>query len=78
MGLSNYSLAFKLDYNIERLYRNHHSIHSVARDLDLDPAVVRKCKRFYDLYGIEGLQRSTNRIYDAKFKLKVLETIIAH
>ncbi|MCT3760870.1 transposase [Elizabethkingia anophelis] len=76
MGLSKYSLEFKLDC-IARISRNHHSVHSVAQDLDLDPVVVRKWKSFYDLYGIEGLQRRSNRIYDAKFKLKVLETIIA-
>lgn len=70
MGLSKYSLEFKLDC-IARISRNNHSVHSVAQDLDLGPVVVRKWKRFYDLYGIEGLQRRSSRIYDAKFKLKV-------
>lgn len=76
MGLSKYSLEFKLDC-IEKISSNHQSVHSIAQDLDLDAVVVRKWKRFHDLYGIEGLQRRSNRIYDAEFKLKVLETIIA-
>lgn len=76
MGLSKYSLEFKLDC-VERISRNHHSVHSVAQDLGLDRGIVGKWKRFYDLYGIEGLQRRSNRIYDVKFKLKVLETITA-
>ena len=62
---------------VEKIKKNDLSIHSVAQELGLDATVVRKWKRFYDLYGIEGLQRRSNRRYDVKFKLRVLETIKA-
>jgi transposase len=76
MGISKYSLEFKLDC-VERITKNNLSAHSVAQELGLDNGVARKWKRFHDLYGIEGLQRRSNRIYNVKFKLKVLETITA-
>lgn len=74
MGISKYSLSFKLSC-IERIAKHNLSVHSLAREIGLDASIIRKWKRFYDLYGIEGLQRRSNRSYDVKFKLRVLETI---
>lgn len=76
MGESKYSLEFKVSC-VKKIKKNNLSIHSVAQEVGLDATVVRKWKRFYDLYGIEGLQRRSNRRYDVKFKLRVLETIKA-
>ena len=76
MGESKYSLEFKVSC-VEKIKKKDLSIHSLAQELGLDATVVRKWKRFYDLYGIEGLQRRSNRRYDVKFKLRVLETIKA-
>ena len=76
MGESKYSLEFKVSC-VEKIKKNDLSIHSLAQEVGLDATVVRKWKRFYDLYGIEGLQRRSNRRYDVKFKLRVLETIKA-
>ncbi|WP_147366849.1 transposase, partial [Epilithonimonas arachidiradicis] len=73
MGISKYSLSFKLSC-IERIAKHNLSVHSLAREIGLDASMIRKWKRFYDLYGIQGLQRRSNRSYDAKFKLRVLET----
>ena len=76
MGESKYRLEFKVSC-VEKIKKNDLSIHSLAQEVGLDATVVRKWKRFYDLYGIEGLQRRSNRRYDVKFKLRVLETIKA-
>ena len=51
---------------VEKIKKNDLSIHSLAQEVGLDATVVRKWKRFYDLYGIEGLQRRSNRRYDVK------------
>lgn len=74
MGISKYSLEFKIDC-VETIIRKSRSVRSVAHALGLDTGMVRRWVRFYELYGVAGLERKSNRKYDVKFKLKVLKTI---
>lgn len=74
MGISKYSLEFKKNC-VETIIRDSRSAKSVAQDLGLDTAMVRRWVKFYDLYGAAGLQRRSNREYNVRFKLKVLEEI---
>lgn len=74
MGISKYSLEFKKNC-VETIIRDSHSVRSVAHDLGLEEAMVRRWVRFYELYGLAGLQRKSNRKYHVKFKLKVLEEV---
>lgn len=74
MGISKYSLEFKRDC-IETIIKKSRSIRSVAHALGLDTGMIRRWVRFYELYGVAGLERRSNREYDLKFNLKALETI---
>ncbi|MFY1047881.1 transposase [Chryseobacterium sp. GP-SGM7] len=74
MGISKYSLEFKKDC-VETIIRDLRSASSVAHDLGLDAAMVRKWVKFYELYGLAGLERKSNRKYSVKFKMKVLHAI---
>lgn len=74
MGISKYSLEFKKSC-VEKILGSHLSIKSLAQKFDLDPTMIRKWIRFYESYGAEGLQRSSNSRCDVKFKLVVLKTI---
>lgn len=74
MGISKYSLEFKKNC-VETIIRDSRSANSLARDLGLNATMVRKWVRFYELYGVAGLERKSNREYTVKFKLKVLEEI---
>ena len=74
MGISKYSLEFKKNC-VETIIRDSRSAKSVAHDLGLDAVMVRKWVRFYELYGLAGLNRRSNQKYTVKFKLKVLKEI---
>lgn len=74
MGISKYSLEFKKNC-VEKIIRGSLSASSVAHDLGLAAAMVRRWMKFYELYGIAGLQRRSNREFSVKLKLKVLEGI---
>lgn len=74
MGISKYSLEFK-KICVDKILQDHLSLKVLANELGLDRTMLRKWVRFYELHGTAGLQGKSNRLYDVKFKLKVLETI---
>ena len=74
MGISKYSLEFKQSC-VEKILGSDLSIKSLAHKFGLDPTMIRKWVRFYELYGAQGLQRRSTSTYDVKFKLVVLKTI---
>ena len=74
MGISKYSLEFKKNC-VETIIRDCRSSKSVAHEMGLDATMVRRWVKFYELYGVAGLERSSNRKFSVKFKLKVLGEI---
>lgn len=74
MGESKYSLEFKRGC-VDKILQDHLSVTSLANELGLDRTMLRKWCRFYEFYGIAGLQRKSNRQYDVQFKLNVLASI---
>lgn len=74
MGISKYSLEFKKNC-VETIIKDSRSAKSVAHDLGLDATMVRRWVRFYELYGLAGLERRSNREYSVKFKMKVLQAV---
>jgi transposase len=74
MGQSKYSLEFKKSC-VDKILQDHLSVKALANELGLDRTMLYKWCRFYELHGTAGLQRRSNRLYDVKFKLKVLKTI---
>jgi len=74
MGQSKYSLEFKKSC-VEKILQDHLLVTALANELSLDRTMLHKWCRFYELHGTAGLQRRRNRLYDVKFKLKVLKTI---
>jgi transposase len=74
MGKSKYSLAFKLKI-VKKIANESMSIDSLSHKTGIDRSIIRKWFKFYELYGIKGLERPTNRVYSLDFKVSVLETI---
>ncbi|WP_133297563.1 helix-turn-helix domain-containing protein, partial [Chryseobacterium rhizosphaerae] len=74
MGQSKYSLEFKTDCVVKVLQR-HHSISVVAKELGISKSLVKQWVKYYIQHGSKGLLRIRNRVYDVKFKLKVLHSI---
>ena len=74
MGQSKYSLEFKKSC-VDKILQDHLSVKALADEFGLDRTMLQKWCRFYELHGTAGLQRRSNRLYDIKFKLKVLKTI---
>ena len=74
MGISKYSLDFK-KHCVETIKQGCRSSKSVAHEMGLDATMVRRWVKFYELYGVAGLERSGNRKFSVEFKLKVLREI---
>jgi len=74
MGKSKYSLEFKTDCVVKVLQR-HQSISVVAKELGISKSLVKQWIKYYVQHGSKGLLRIHNRVYEVKFKLKVLQSI---
>ncbi|WP_376751239.1 IS3 family transposase [Epilithonimonas hominis] len=72
--MSKYSLDFK-KHCVETIKQGCRSSKSVAHEMGLDATMVRRWVKFYELYGVAGLERSGNRKFSVEFKLKVLREI---
>ncbi|WP_454046887.1 transposase [Chryseobacterium sp. Marseille-Q8038] len=73
-GKSKYSLEFKTDCVVKVLQR-HRSISVVAKELVISKSLLKQWVKYYNQHGFRGLLRIHNRVYDVKFKLKVLQSI---
>jgi len=74
MGISKYSLEFKINCVVKVLECNC-SISSYSNELGVSKSLLKRWVKYYVQYGPKGLIRTNNRIYDVKFKLKVLQFI---
>ncbi|MDH6253088.1 transposase [Chryseobacterium sp. H1D6B] len=74
MGRSKYSLEFKVAC-VDKILQYNHSISSLSNELGVNKSLLKQWVKYYVQYGFKGLVRTNNRIYDVKFKLKVLQSI---
>ncbi|MCT2563702.1 helix-turn-helix domain-containing protein [Chryseobacterium herbae] len=74
MGKSKYSLEFKTAC-VVKVLQGCNSISSVAKELEISKSLVKQWIKYYVQHGSGGLLRTNNRVYDARFKLKVLQSI---
>lgn len=74
MGKSKYSLEFKLAA-VDLYHKGDIGADELGRRIGVCKSLVRKWVRYYELYGVSGLCRTSNRQYSKQFKLEVLSTI---
>jgi len=74
MGKSKYDLEFKVKLVNEILVKER-GFTAVADEYCIDTELLRQWVNFYELYGNAGLVRQSNRQYDVKFKMSVLQAI---
>jgi transposase len=69
--MSRYSEQFKLSV-IKRYLSGPHGFKSLAAEVGVGVALIKRWVAFYRAHGVDGIRARTNARYSVEFKLKVL------
>jgi transposase len=69
-----FSIDFKLKI-VKGHLEDFIGIDALSLETLIDRSLIRKWVRFYELYGVSGLERSRNFHYSFTFKLKVVKSV---